>query len=615
MNKNIDVSYICELCLSKDRVVTSHCDEIFEVYKELLGNDVSRFLLEKSENNITSNAMQKINVCWECKCVLSKIIKFKEQIKIAQSNWLQKSFTTLSSLKYTNNLILDCVNPEDIKDTTIIKNEEIYQYNKRPTDCTFSLNVPRQENSINETLHVNYDDVKVDVFCHQYNHTDNFDTFDEDLHNFNLDTKAMKTVDEFNESDDEPLTKKKTKQKEKKSKEEKRRERESGVVINPRVMKKLQQLNVTSDHLEMVMLSWDEVESERKQSVATEKFTRHAHKCYQCVVGFNHRCKLEEHMKKHKQSPGSAECEVCHIFCKDQPALASHRRRHRVRWRCRKCGGSWSRASVAADHVFKHHGAPAPTHSCTMCDVTTVTLGKLRNHIRKSHSTQHKCDLCGKVFRDKTSLRTHLFIHRGVKEYSCPKCEKQFLFKKAMEIHLVTHDSPANMYCHECDVTFKNQMSYNQHMKYNLKHIDPARLKYACTLCEKKFVKAARLQEHNMAVHLKITPIQCPITGCQFACSSRSVLRTHRRVAHGRAVQKRDHVCDMCGKAYTTKKSLEGHLRTHSGERPFHCAKCPAAFGYEAALYNHNKLVHLKHKVNRNRVTHTNWPVDVSNVE
>lgn len=35
----------------------------------------------------------------------------------------------------------------------------------------------------------------------------------------------------------------------------------------------------------------------------------------------------------------------------------------------------------------------------------------------------------------------------------------------------------------------------------------------------------------------------------------------------------------------------------HSGERPFHCTKCPAAFGYESALYNHNKLVHLKHKV------------------
>ncbi|KAF9411535.1 hypothetical protein HW555_009683 [Spodoptera exigua] len=78
----------------------------------------------------------------------------------------------------------------------------------------------------------------------------------------------------------------------------------------------------------------------------------------------------------------------------------------------------------------------------------------------------------------------------------------------------------------------------------------------------RRFLKESRLREHTLAVHLKATPLACDQPGCTF-----------------------------------TKKSLEGHLRSHSGERPFACTTCGATFGYEAALYNHTRLVHLKHKV------------------
>ncbi|KAJ0169541.1 hypothetical protein K1T71_014726 [Dendrolimus kikuchii] len=120
-------------------------------------------------------------------------------------------------------------------------------------------------------------------------------------------------------------------------------------------------------------------------------------------------------MKKHDQCAGSVVCSVCRIRCKDECALRAHKRRYRVRWRCCVCGDLSSRAPVAADHVARAHGAPSPTHTCKLCGHRESSLGKLRNHM-KNHGERPKCDLCEKTLRDRASLRTHLFIHRGEKE-------------------------------------------------------------------------------------------------------------------------------------------------------------------------------------------------------
>ncbi|XP_026325350.1 zinc finger protein 37 homolog [Hyposmocoma kahamanoa] len=429
--------------------------------------------------------------------------------------------------------------------------------------------------------------------------------------------RRRKTKAEYNDSDDEPLTLKKSKiakcalksqtegpKQDRRKNPGPKREKPAGVIRNARVNRKLEQLGVPTSALEMVVLSWEEVEAERAKSLRSETFTRHEYRCYDCAVGFNHRAKLEDHMVKHSQAAGAAECSVCRVRCRDAHALAAHRRRHRVRWRCCRCQALWSRAAVGADHFARAHAHAPAVHRCSVCGHREPTLGKLRNHL-KNHAERQKCELCGKTFRDRTSLRTHLFIHKGEKEHECPSCGKRFLFKKAMEVHMITHDAHAHLYCHQCDMNFKNRMSFYQHMKYNLKHIDPAKLKFACALCGKKFAKARRLQEHHLAVHLKATPERCREPGCAFACASRPVLRTHVRMVHRDARACRNHVCHACGKAYTTKKTLEGHLRSHTGERPLRCTACPATFRYEAALYNHNKLVHLKPKTGRNRSSAT----------
>ncbi|XP_026747816.1 zinc finger protein 678-like isoform X2 [Trichoplusia ni] len=584
--KTFTLSCICEGCLSTDRelieITESH---IKEVFYELILNEAGN--------------QKKLLLCWECKGNIQRFLVFKQQVKDAHNTLNQ--YMLNQNIQYSK---FSITKDNDVPNVADFKEDGTEQPFIKVEDQGFA---------------------DVDYFNEDYDRDDDVDSkeitavldtgYVEPSKAKSRGKSKKKVEDEFNDSDEEPLKCKKNREgaRVKKKKKEDgspkldrrknpapKREKPPGVVNNPRVAKKLQQLNVAQGQLEMVVLSWAEVEAERQRGLSSEAFTRQKYRCEDCVLGFNHKFKLDNHMKKHDESAGTMVCEVCKVRCRDAHALCAHRRRHRVRWRCCRCGRSVSRAAVAADHVAREHHAPPPTHACRLCGHEEPTLGKLRNHI-KNHAERQKCELCGKTFRDRTSLRTHLFIHKGEKEYSCPRCDKRFLFKKAMEVHLVTHDAPAHLYCYECDMNFKNRMSYTQHMKYSLKHIDPAKLKYACQLCDKKFVKAIRLEEHNLAVHLKATPIRCTAQGCNFACSSRAVLRAHSRCVHRHARALRNHVCHACGKTYTTKKSLEGHLRSHTGERPFKCTECPSTFGYEAALYNHNKLVHLKPKTGRAR--------------
>ncbi|XP_028157065.1 zinc finger protein 485-like, partial [Ostrinia furnacalis] len=622
---------ICEGCLSVDRKLSPVFDvEIRAFFKELV--DPLTCYSDVDHLNHPSA------LCWECTAIIKRTLNYKKQVQHAHGLLIQYMLhhTTnppvLSSLSICSNRP-ENIDPADQKN--IITNVRPTSPSKNTSAVTKKSRAIEQQltSSVEplEFLKVEQKDDETefdDLEGYYVENDDTNDDYDKDLEAIlksttdqesktNVTSKGRTSdVDEFGESDEEPLKKrteaedtdakkykprgkrkKKNKTEDSKPKKAKgKREKPAGVVEHPRVLRKLEQLNVPRGRVQMVVLSWEEVEQERQKALQSESFTRHEYRCASCALGFNHRFKLLNHMKKHEPSAGALACHACGTRCRDAHALTAHKRRHRVRWRCTVCGELSSRAAVAADHHARAHGSQTPTHTCSLCGHTAPTLGKLRNHM-KNHSERPKCDLCGKTFRDKASLRTHLFIHGGEKEYACGRCGKRFLFKKAMQLHLVTHDAPAHLYCHQCDVTFKNRMTYYQHMKYNLKHIDPAKLKHACATCGKKFTKAARLEEHNVAVHLKTTPVSCTMPDCSFACSSRTVLRTHIRMVHRNLRAARNHVCHACGKAYKTKTSLEGHLRAHSGERPFACALCSSTFAYEAALYNHNKLVHQKGKV------------------
>ena len=47
--------------------------------------------------------------------------------------------------------------------------------------------------------------------------------------------------------------------------------------------------------------------------------------------------------------------------------------------------------------------------------------------------------------------------------------------------------------------------------------------------------------------------------------------------------------CKICGKVFPYPSAVEIHMRTHTGEKPFLCTTCPAAFTTKSNLGRHTK--------------------------
>ena len=64
-------------------------------------------------------------------------------------------------------------------------------------------------------------------------------------------------------------------------------------------------------------------------------------------------------------------------------------------------------------------------------------LTSLRRHLARIHSTNYKCEKCGKGFQEESRYKAHMEIHR-LRE--CHLCGKVFARKQNADIHLIGID-------------------------------------------------------------------------------------------------------------------------------------------------------------------------------
>ncbi|MEQ2314001.1 hypothetical protein AMECASPLE_007606 [Ameca splendens] len=58
----------------------------------------------------------------------------------------------------------------------------------------------------------------------------------------------------------------------------------------------------------------------------------------------------------------------------------------------------------------------------------------------------------------------------------------------------------------------------------------------------------------------------------------------------GRFCRDQRFACSYCGKCFTSSRSLETHVRVHTGERPYSCAQCGKRFTQSGHLKTHQSV-------------------------
>jgi len=142
----------------------------------------------------------------------------------------------------------------------------------------------------------------------------------------------------------------------------------------------------------------------------------------------------------------------------------------------------------------------SPNHLCQVCGKMFTNRHSLRYHKRIHVEKSHTCLIpgCSKLFKNSSALNEHRITVHGVHIYKCPEknCSKSYALKRDLNHHLSTHTGKFSCTVDGCTKTFRDQHSLNLHIKTHTGEKDQK-----CPYCSYVCIQRSALKLHKQRKH------------------------------------------------------------------------------------------------------------------
>ncbi|OXA45416.1 PR domain zinc finger protein 5 [Folsomia candida] len=280
--------------------------------------------------------------------------------------------------------------------------------------------------------------------------------------------------------------------------------------------------------------------------------------CPTCYKTFKLKRQLAWHLVTHAPD-AQVKCKVCGKISKNPVALSRHMKNLHTNWKrpsCDICQIVFSTLPVYGD---------TPKPSTLLMNDPVCHKQNVSRHVRAEHAenpVRFRCTLCGKEFKMKIELESHVPTHTTEKPYNCATCGRSFALRRTMKSHEQTHleKSARDIFqCHVCPGTFLKKGGLQAHVQV----VHENRRNYPCTICDKRFSSSSELKRHVEARHVTNKELVHSCDKCEYRSYSKVNL-THPVRRHNPANWRK---CYFCNKFITLQNLVKHYSRIHCHEK------------------------------------------------